>query len=216
VRSFHIDGYEVDPGGRADFRGDFALPGRMRLVFTQGPRRAEVIAIGPTAYLRANQAFYVSTGVGGPALGLVAGRWVSTPASSTPGFAQFLALTDPATVGRCLIGPHLGTLSLAGRATVQGRAALIVQDAGDRAGTSPSRFYLAASGPPLPLRDQLLGPVRPGGQPDAGCHETEQDLYPSTMSGDLEVSRYDDPVHISVPAGAVALASLASGRGQPA
>jgi pimeloyl-ACP methyl ester carboxylesterase len=133
---------------------------------------------------------------------------VSATSAQLPTLGAFIALTKPATLGLCLLGQRLGTLSVAGEGSVGGRGATVLSDAGDLPGSAPGRIYVAASGAPLPLRLTVAGAFRSGGRTDAACDT--QAAAPGETSTDELISAFNAPLAIAAPAGAISLASLAA------
>jgi hypothetical protein len=205
VHSFHIDGAAKDVhGARVKFTADVVLPGRLRLAVIQSTGTIEFIFVDGNSYLRASRDFWARHGARPDVIAVVADRWVKLPASATSAAGLPSAWTSPATVGHCVIGTDLGSLSLAGKGTVGAQPAVIVADQGDKPGGSPGRLYVATRGPPLPLREVSTGPEKPGGRPDPRCNETETSSA-SITSGEFEFSRYNAPVKISAPTPVVEL-----------
>jgi hypothetical protein len=127
----------------------------------------EVIEVGGSSYLRANAAFLrARLGAGAAILG---GRWVRVPMAATRGLTKATDAFIPGTLGRCLLENH-GTLRVAGAATVAGQPAVVVEDAGDAPGAQPGKLYVAATGPPYPLRVTGTGHQRAGGRVDV-CND---------------------------------------------
>jgi hypothetical protein len=76
---------------------------------------------------------------------------------------EFLVIADPALIGRCMIGTHLGTLSKVGTGEVDGKPTVVIEDKGDVPGGAPGKAYIATKGEPLPLRVTQTGRRRPAG-----------------------------------------------------
>jgi hypothetical protein len=210
VSSFHIAGTQTDKNGPSTITGDVSLPGKVHIALHQGAVDLEIIVIGADGYFKANLAFW--QGQGSPAAaGLFAGRWAKVPAASAPGFSQFSALTNPATIGHCFLGSRHGAITKVGTSSVAGAPVVVLADDGKAPGTSPGQVYIASTGQPLPLRSTQTGPQQPGGVPDATCNE--KDVSSSTTAGDITYSAYNQPVSIVAPAGAI---SLPGGSGLPA
>jgi len=209
VHSFHLQATTTYAGAAVSVSGDIVLPGKATLIERYGTGTIALLALAGKVYFRADRAYYVNEGLKGASLAQVAGRWLSTTAAQLPSVGGFAALTNPATAGRCLLAQNLGTLSLGADATIDGRRAIVLLDAGNLPGSAPGRVYLAASGPPLPLKLVTSGPRRAGGTPDGACSATTTPAGAVTASVET-ISRVNAPVAISAPAGAVSLASLAS------
>jgi hypothetical protein len=161
--------------------------------------------------MKANSAFWAAQGQA--RLGTLLGdKWVKVPASATGSLGQFEVLTDPATIGHCMLELHLGTVTKAGTAKVAGKDAVVLAQKADRPGASPGKLYVATSGPVLPLRATQTGKQAPGATPDKTCHETPDDVKSTTSSGDLMLGDYDKAVTIEVPPGALDLERLGGGN----
>jgi hypothetical protein len=202
VRSFHMTGTQTDKDGPSTLTADVSLPGKVHLTIQQGTTDLEIIVVGPDGYFKANRAFWDKNG-GGAATALLADRWVKVPAASTPGFAEFSAISDPATIGHCFLGSRHGAITNAGTSTVAGTPVIVLADDGKAPGASPGEVYIASTGQPLPLRSTQTGPQQAGGVPDAACHET--DVSSTTTVGDIHYGAYNQPVSIVAPQGAITL-----------
>jgi hypothetical protein len=156
-------------GAQLALSGDIEIPGRLRLTLQEGLERLSVVVVGQTSYVKANRAFWLAQGPRAPRS--LANRWVKLPATAS-GAAQFLALTNPRTVGACLLERHLGTLSVGGTASIGGQPTVVIIDHGNAPGGQPGKLYVPVHGQRLPVRAVETGPQRPGGQPDTLCGET--------------------------------------------
>jgi pimeloyl-ACP methyl ester carboxylesterase len=204
VHSFHLQATAVIPGTTVSESTYLQLPGVATLAEQNGSDTLDLRAIAGRIYFRGNRAYYASTGVTGAELATLPGRWVSATPAQLPTADGLLALTHPATLGLCLLGQHLGTLSVGGTASVDGRRAVVLLDAGNLPGSAPGRIYIAATGPPLPLRLTRTGPARPGGTSDAVCDEPASQLV---SSSDEFITDVNAPLTITAPTGAVSLSS---------
>jgi hypothetical protein len=141
--------------------------GSLDLSVTNASTAFDLISVASGAFVDADAAFW--TAALGPGGARLAGRWVVFPRSHArlleAGFAVFM----PATFARCL-GEDLGTLTDAGTATVQGRRAIVIRDAGNAPGDAPGELAVAATGPPYPLRLATTAGQRPGGRIDV-CND---------------------------------------------
>lgn len=206
ISTFHLHQTGLDSHGRRmSVSGDFSVPDRMNLTYTEGRASVHLRLVGREAYMKANRPYWRSQGLASSA-GPLAGRWVRLPAASMPGLGVFEAYTRRSTIGRCLIGTNLGTVTIVGGATVDGTQAIMLSARGDTPGSAPGHFYIAATSG-LPLRAIQTGPARPGGTPDRTCGETQA---PTASAGPsiVDISRYDRPVQIRPPAGAIGLGAL--------
>jgi hypothetical protein len=98
-----------------------------------------------------------------------------------------------------------GSLVVSGTTALNGRETVTVTDKGDVPGSTPSKFYIAATGKPFLLRVVSTGHERAGGKPDAQCSEGKG----TTEAGGEITFRYDEPLSIQAPAGALTQKQLA-------
>jgi hypothetical protein len=198
AHSFEADGYLTEGKQRGELR--LLSAGRsIDLSFRDGQASFEALATPNSAYVRASAAFYMSTGATATAAQLLSGRWLHTTArSALSGFAQFV----PATLAACM-AEDSGTVTQDGTATVDGRPAVLIREAGDVPGGQANTIAVASSGPPYPLEIISAGSQRPGGHVDA-CNNGKG----SAGGGKLTFSRFNavpplvPPAHaINVPTG---------------
>ena len=208
VHSFHIAGAAVQSGQPATISGDIEIPGRLRVRLHEGQATAQIIVIGADVYLNANAPYFAAQGTPAADVARIADRWVKLPAGATAGVGTLLSAAEPSTIGHCVVAAHLGTVSVKGHGTVNGQPVVILADKGDVAGSTPGLLYLAASGPPLPLRAVQTGPQALGGVPDAKCGETKADVAGTTTANVVNLSEYNRAPAVTAPAGAVDLATL--------
>ena len=198
VESFHLEGSQGAARQATRVKADVGLPTKLRLAIGQGDATASIIVVDGSLYIRANAAFWEDQGAGQAGQQL-AGRWLKTPAGSG-GLESLTEELDPKTLSSCLVKSH-GTLENGGTATVDGQRAVVIVDKGDRPGTAPGKLFVAATGEPLPLRTIATGTERPGGTKDPECDDGTR-----TRAGDeATFSKYDEPLDLSPPAGAVEL-----------
>lgn len=186
-------------GGSALLTADVVLPGRIRLTLATGRKRADAIVVGNGAYFKANAEFWRGQ-VPARLRSRIANRWIGLPGNALAGFASILSVTNPALAGRCTLLSHVGVLSSGGIATVGGRRVLVIVDRGRIPGATPSKIYIAASGPPLPMREIQTGPQVPGGTPNRTCGETKSDVHDKSSRQRLSIGHYNAPVTITAPA----------------
>ncbi len=179
-------------------------PGTVRVTIERGTSVISVIDLGDanTAYMRANAAFFrlEEAKVPSAAVGLLANRWLKVPAKEVTGGTKL----DARSLGRCLAGEP-GTLTVDGMGTVDGQAAVIVSDKGDAPGATPAKFYVAATGEPVLLRALATGKQRPGGTRESECSESGD---VTTPGDEISLSRYNEPMNITAPVGAVETSQL--------
>jgi hypothetical protein len=193
VKSFHAEGTQ----GSTKVVADIELPEKLRIQIREKDSSASIIAVEGSVYVKANEAYWNDQGVGNAAPKL-AGKWLKSPTTA----AEFRDLTkglDLETLSRCLSKDH-GTLAKGGEETVDGKKAVVVLDKGDQPGTAPAKLYVAASGEPLPLRTLATGNERPGGKKDPSCNP---DGSRAEKGDEKTFSRYNEPLDITAPAGAI-------------
>jgi pimeloyl-ACP methyl ester carboxylesterase len=205
VHSFHLQATAVLSGTIVSESNYLQLPGVASLAEHNGSDRLDLRAVAGSVYFRGNRAYYASIGVTGAELAKLPGRWLSATPAQLPTAGGLLALTRPATLGLCLLGQHLGTLSVGGTASVNGRRAVVLVDAGNLPGSAPGRIYIAASGSPLPLRLTRTGPALPGGTSNAVCDQPASQVVSSSNESITDVNT---PLTITAPTGAVSLSSV--------
>lgn len=209
VHSFHVAGHGTESGAPVTISADVQLPGRLSVTLVQGKGTAQIVVIGGDVYLNANAAYYLSQGGPAAAAPRLAGRWIVLPPGSAPSLGSLLAATEPSTAGLCTLGPHFGTITVRGHGTLDGQPVIILRDAGNVPGSTPALLYLAASGPPLPLRDVQTGAQKPGGTPDPTCDETKADVSGGSGGEVVTLSEFNGAPPVTAPPGAVSLAELA-------
>jgi hypothetical protein len=142
-------------------------PTSFEMGYGQGASVAHVIELARAFYVNGNDAFWrPHLGARAP---LAAGRWFQVPPSAMRKTISDLGHLAPATISRCITEDH-GTLRVVGMTTVDGQRAILIKDAGNVPGSTPSTFAVATAGPPYPLRATSLGRSRAGGHIDA-CND---------------------------------------------
>jgi hypothetical protein len=156
----------------------------------------DVIVSGSAGYLRGNAAFWLTQI--GPRGRLLAGRWIGVLPSHTRSFINSLGHFAPETVGRCFDEDH-GTLTVAGQTTIDGQPAIVLRDAGNAPGATPSLLAVAASGTPYPLRITATGAQRAGGRVDV-CNDGKADKVRGSLTfsqfGHVEVRPPSNVLHL--------------------
>jgi hypothetical protein len=144
-------------------------PRSYQATLTERGSMSGLITLPAASYLRGNRAFW--NGQAGRKPGSraraarLAGHWLKLTARGARSVTKSLGSLAPDVLARCLVEDH-GTLTLAGRTTIAGTRAVIVKDAGDAPGATPSTIAVAASGSPYPLRYTATGRTRRGGRVD--------------------------------------------------
>ena len=181
----------MQSGQPLDFKLATAGANSVELSLSAGPSVAEIMDVPAGSFLRGSAAFWAAHL--GPRGELLANRWVQVPPTTAQTFNSQLGRFAPATLARCLVEDH-GTLSVAGRTTVDGRDAVVVRDAGNVPGDGPGTLAVAASGPPYPLQVTSTGPQHPGGVVDV-CNDGKG----GTLQGTLTFSDFGHVPPISPP-----------------
>lgn len=192
VHSYHLQGAISMQGGPLRISLTISAADTLDFAFAEGGTMAEVIDLPGASYVRANRAFWrAHLGARGARL---AGRWLQLPESTTRSLTRSVGKFTPATLARCLVEVH-GTVHVAGTGTVAGKPVVVLKDAGDAPGSSPSSLDLAATGPPYPLRIVGTGRKRPGGRIDV-CNDGKA----SDSRDVLTFSQFNQTPPIQAPA----------------
>jgi hypothetical protein len=200
VKSYRVTGSLADGTDRLRLTADIDVRGRAKVTVRLSGATLRVIELPSAVYLNGDAGFWKSAGGDGAAVAeRLAGKWLKTDAQATH-YTSWYADLGPKSLARCVTS-GLGTLSMGGTATVGGQRAVVLVDAGDKPGTTPSKLYVTASGPALPLREIQTGKTRPGGKVDERCGSEDDE----TTAGDVRFSRFDEPVRVAAPKGAIPL-----------
>ncbi len=142
----------------------------------------DIIDVEHAFYIKGSRAFYDR--VAGPAAAaLLEGKWLKADTTSHE-FASIAQLTDLNTLLSQALASH-GPLRVSGSAMVAGQQAVAVSDS-DHGGT----LYVAATGTPYPLQ------LSKGG----------------SGGGTITFNRWNQPVALAAPAGAININQLQSGH----
>jgi uncharacterized lipoprotein YbaY len=165
----------------------------LELTGATGSAAYQVISVRSGTFARGNVAFWRQRD---PAhANLLADRWIRLPPSGARVLLATFAQLAPTNLARCLVEGH-GRLSVAGRMTVGGRAAVLVHDAGNVPGGQPGDLAVAATGTPYPLRLTTSGSTRAGGRVDV-CNDGKA----SGAEGSLTFSQFNRVREILPPLG---------------
>src|SRR3954463_6628873 len=168
VHSYHVAGTRSGSDGSMRIAGDVDASGPMRLRLDLGRQKLALIVTRSAAYVRASRNFWRRQGhiKSAKQLKLLSNRWSRFPADL--GLADLGRQFTPATLAHCLT-TNLGTVTKRPTTTFEGRRVIVLEDKGDKPGTSPGLLYVKAAGQILPVRAVQTGRQRPGGHPEAGC-----------------------------------------------
>ena len=208
AKSVHIDATQTSGSGPFHLVIDLSAGGMARGTVDAEGTSANVIVAGGKFYIQ-GQSFFAKF-AGAQAAAAIGDRWVIIPSSA--GISGFESFTDLKTLGDCIAADH-GTLSKGGTATVNGQAAVIVVDKGDKPGTAPGKLYVATSGTPRPLQVQITGETRSGTPPGGPkCADTTGTSGAgggtSGGAGTLTFTQYDESVSVTPPPNPLDLTSL--------
>lgn len=198
VKSFHFAGREVDKGGTTTLSGDAFANGTGRVTLAEGKAKARLVEVSGSVYINANADFWRQTvkHIPSKVVRKFTGRWIRQPSDKD---SSLIGDMTPKKLAACLDG-GLGTLSKLPGTTVAGQQAIVLQDAGDKPGTSPGRYYFTSTPPILLLRAVQTGKTKPGKTKDPDCDSDGDD---TTTRSDLTLSRFDRVAKVTAPHGAV-------------
>ncbi len=204
VKSFHFAGRQTEKGAVTQLSGDVFASGSANIALTEGRASLRMILLPRATYLNANAVYWRrSGGKSGNALATkLAGRWVKVPASAGDSVKPLLDELSPKHLASC-VTVGTGTLSNNGVKTLGGRKVIVLQDKGDRPGTTPGLLYVAAEGPVLPLREIQTGPRKPGGKVNKRCDAASD----ASTAADVSFSRFDRVPPLKAPRNALDLES---------
>jgi hypothetical protein len=142
----------------------------------------DLIQTGGAVYINGSAAFYRHVG-GAAAAQLLQGRWLKAPANSGE-LASLASLTDLSKLIDTALANH-GTLAKDGTATIEGLKAVGIKDT-----SKGGILYVASTGKPYPLEITKAG----------------------KENGKVILDRWDKPVKLSAPAGAIDISKLQAGH----
>ncbi|HLI60013.1 MAG TPA: hypothetical protein VKV21_10155 [Solirubrobacteraceae bacterium] len=174
---------------------------RYEAATTVGRTSFQLIVLSRTVYLRANAPFWLGQARHSAAARSrarrLAGRWLLLPARDGRSIEHSLGTLAPGTLARCLTEDH-GRLTVERRRrVVEHRRAVIVRDAGNAPGATPSTIAVAAAGVPYPLRYVATGRTRRGGRIDV-CNDGRG----AGATGTITLGRFGETPALQPPAGA--------------
>jgi hypothetical protein len=176
---------------------------------TIGRSSFELIVLSPRVYLQANRKFWLGQAGRSSAARArarrLAGRWLALPERSGRSLTHSLGTLAPGTLARCLTEDH-GRLSVERRRPiVDHRRAIIVRDAGNAPGATPSTIAVSAVGAHFPLRYVATGRTRRGGRVDV-CNNGKG----GGATGTITLGRFGSSTSIQPPSGAQTGPSVAA------
>ena len=179
--SVHISGSIVDEGKPISLNMELLAGKGGKGQISQEGFSIQLIQTGGAVYINGSSAFYKHVG-GGEAARLVQGRWLKAPANSGE-LASLASLTDLSKLIDTALASH-GTLAKGSTSTIQGQPAIGVKDT-----SKGGILYVATSGKPYPLEITKEG----------------------KESGKVVLDRWDKPVTLTAPAGAIDISKLQAG-----
>jgi hypothetical protein len=184
----------VQNGGRTIIALTTSGHDRFAASLTTAHTMFSVISLPGAAYLRGDRAFWRSQVPTAAGAARLAGRWLHVPDDGARSVTRTLGTLSPGTFARCLTEDH-GALTVAGHATIAGTPALIIRDAGNAPGATPSTIAVASSGAPYPLRYIATGATRRGGRVDV-CNNGRG----SGATGTIRLSQFGRTPVVQAPA----------------
>lgn len=202
VKSFHFAGSQTEKGAVSRMSGDVFASGSASIAVTEGKASVAMILLPKATYMKANAAYWRANGgkSGKTLASKIAGRWVKVPESAGDSVQPLLTKLSPKHLASCATS-GLGTLSNNGMKTLGGRKVIVLEDKGDRPGTTPGLLYVAADGPALPLREVQTGPRKPGGKLNKRCESAND----KSTKSDVTFSRFDRVSPLKAPRGALSV-----------
>jgi hypothetical protein len=182
-------------GGTLTIAADVVAPNTVSGTMTQAGVTGHFAFVGGKVYLQGHD-FLAKLG-GDQAASIIGDRWVVAPASAAgSGVGQ---IADMQKFADCLVQNH-GTLSKT-TGTVNGQAAVVLTDKGDKPATQPGRLYVAVSGTAYPLKLEITGATTAGTPANSACASS------GSSTGSLTFSDYGKSYSIAAPSNAVDFSS---------
>jgi hypothetical protein len=202
VKSLHFTGRQSEKGATTRTSGDIFASGAANMTVVEGRTSAQMILLPKATYLKANAGYWRVAGgkYGNQLAAKLAGRWVKVPASVGAGLRPLLKKLTPKYLASC-VSTGLGTLANKGVQTLGGREVIVLEDKGDKPGTTPGLLYVAAEGRVLPLREIQTGRRKAGGKVDGRC-DTPED---KSTAAEFTFGRFDRVPQLKAPRNALSL-----------
>lgn len=170
---------------------------------TTGRSSFELIVLSGRVYLRANIHFWRAQAGRSRAARArarqLANRWLTLPPRNGRAVSRSLGTLAPGILARCLTEDHGRLMLERRRPIIDHRRALVVRDAGNAPGATPSTIAVSADGAPYPLRYVATGRTRRGGRIDV-CNNGRG----GGATGTISLGRFGATPAIQPPAGAQA------------
>ena len=179
--SVHIKGSIVSAGKPIALNMELLAGKGGKGTISQEGFTIQLIQTGGAVYINGSADFYKHVSGSAGAAALLQGKWLKAPANSGE-LASLAELTDLAKLIDAALANH-GTLSKGSTTTIEGQKAVTLHD--NRGGT----LYVAATGKPYPLAIAKTG----------------------KESGRVVFNRWDQPVTLEAPAGAIDIGALQKG-----
>jgi hypothetical protein len=202
VKSYRIVATVREKRAVTRLSGDVFASGSADILIRDRRGAVRMIQLPRALYMKADASYWRAVGGenGDEVARKIAGRWVRVPASAGVSLKPVLTKLSPTYLASCVVVGTAGVVNN-GIKKVGGRRAIELEVKGDRPGTAPGLFYVAADGPVLPLRQTQTGPSRAGGKRDKRCEEGED----HSTSGEIAFSRFDAVPRLTAPRGALSL-----------
>lgn len=176
--SVHISGSIVSGGKPIALDMELLAGKGGKGTISQEGFKIRLIQTGGSVYINGSSAFYKHVS-GAAAAQLLQGKWLKAPANSGE-LASLAELTDLSKLVDTALSGH-GSVSKGSPTTIEGQKAIALEDT-SKGGT----LYVAASGKPYPLEIAKAG----------------------KESGKVILDRWDQPVTLKAPAGAIDISEL--------
>jgi hypothetical protein len=178
AKSVHVSGAVNSEGSHITLDLDLAAGQGGRGDISENGMHAKIILIGKTVYINGDASFYRHFG-GTAGVQLFEGKWLKAPTSNE----DIASLSSLANMGNLLdsaLKSH-GTLKRGSATTVDGQAAITVQDV-----TEGGYLYVATTGKPYPLQLSKSG----------------------AEGGKVTFDRWDEPIELTAPAHSIDISEL--------
>jgi hypothetical protein len=176
--SVHIDGTISSNGKPISLNMELLAGKGGKGTIAQEGFTIKLIQVRGAVYINGSAAFYTHVG-GAAAAQLLQGKWLKAPANSGE-LASLAELTNLSKLIDTALSNH-GTLAKAPAATIEGQKAIALKDS-----TTGGILYVAANGTPYPLEIAKTG----------------------KESGKVVLDRWNQPVALTAPAGAIDISKL--------